>query len=232
MRAQLTFNDGDHAAMLLMLDTGHTLAVCASAVFLGRTAATVGSALYAVAALAGLPVYTGWRRGVHKPTIGYVVGFSACAWLVGSGKNKPLSVFVRCCVGQFATLLIGSTWLIFPGYAETLPAAWTLGVRPYLGGALVKSFLVASAVALFSWRRARSPASQVAWARHREQRFRDIEAGDQNIGGPPWYAHPLSRRCAGLAPPVSCDNADWDRIGSWNCKYVNLRPGGRGQRHR
>ena len=110
--------------------TGHTLAVCASAVFLGRTAATVGSALYAVAALAGLPVYTGWRRGVHKPTIGYVVGFSACAWLVGSGKNKPLAVFVRCCVGQFATLLIGSTWLIFPGYAETLPAAWTLGVRP------------------------------------------------------------------------------------------------------
>ena len=130
--------------------TGHTLAVCASAVFLGRTAATVGSALYAVAALAGLPVYTGWRRGVHKPTIGYVVGFSACAWLVGSGKNKPLAVFVRCCVGQFATLLIGSTWLIFPGYAETLPAAWTLGVRPYLGGALVKSFLVASAVALGS----------------------------------------------------------------------------------
>ena len=106
--------------------------------------------LYAVAALAGLPVYTGWRRGVHKPTIGYVVGFSACAWLVGSGKNKPLAVFVRCCVGQFATLLIGSTWLIFPGYAETLPAAWTLGVRPYLGGALVKSFLVASAVALGS----------------------------------------------------------------------------------
>ena len=117
--------------------TGHTLAVCASAVFLGRTAATVGSALYAVAALAGLPVYTGWRRGVHKPTIGYVVGFSACAWLVGSGKNKPLAVFVRCCAGQFATLLIGSTWLIFPGYAETLPAAWTLGVRPYLGLSLI-----------------------------------------------------------------------------------------------
>ena len=109
--------------------TGHTLAVCASAVFLGRTAAPVGSALYAVAALAGLPVYTGWRRGVRKPTIGYVVGFSACAWLVGSGQNKPLAVFVRCCAGQFATLLIGSTWLIFPGYAETLPAAWTLGVQ-------------------------------------------------------------------------------------------------------
>ena len=36
------------------------------------------------------------------------------------------------------------------GYAETLPAAWTLGVRPYLGGALVKSFLVATAVALGS----------------------------------------------------------------------------------
>ena len=34
--------------------------------------------------------------------------------------------------------------------AETLPAAWTLGVRPYLGGALVKAFLVASAVALGS----------------------------------------------------------------------------------
>ena len=48
-------------------------------------------------------------------------------------------------IGQSATLLIGSTWLIFPGYAETLPAAWTLGVRPYLGGhALVKSFLVAA----------------------------------------------------------------------------------------
>ena len=109
-----------------------------------------GLRVVAVAALAGLPVYTGWRRGVHKPTIGYVVGFSACAWLVGSGRNKPLAVFVRCCVGQFATLLIGSTWLIFPGYAETLPAAWTLGVRPYLGGALVKAFLVASAVALGS----------------------------------------------------------------------------------
>ena len=126
--------------------TGHTLAVCASAVFLGRTAATVGAALYAVAALAGLPVYRGYR-GVHKPTIGYVVGFSACAWLAGSGKAKPLAVFLRCCVGQFATLLIGSVWLIFPGYAETLPEAWALGVRPYLRGALVKALLVSLAAA-------------------------------------------------------------------------------------
>ncbi|MCA1243394.1 PAS domain-containing sensor histidine kinase [Stappia stellulata] len=30
VRAQLTFDDGDHAAMLLMLDTGHTLAVIAA----------------------------------------------------------------------------------------------------------------------------------------------------------------------------------------------------------
>ena len=128
----------------------------ASKAFLGRTAATVGAALYAVAALAGLPVYRGYR-GVHKPTIGYVVGFSACAWLAGSGKAKPLAVFLRCCVGQFATLLIGSVWLIFPGYAETLPEAWTLGVRPYLRGALVKALAtgerrLAAVAPLLFWR--------------------------------------------------------------------------------
>ena len=123
--------------------TGHTLAVCASAVFLGRTAAA--GRLGAIccggargpAGLHGLAA--GRAQTYHRLRRG---GFSACAWLVGRRRNKPLAVFVRCCAGQFATLLIGSVWLIFPGYAETLPAAWALGVRPYLGGALVKSTLV------------------------------------------------------------------------------------------
>ncbi|MDA8372757.1 MAG: biotin transporter BioY, partial [Actinomycetota bacterium] len=66
--------------------TGQTLAVLLGASVLGTSRALMGSGLYLVAGLIGVPWFAGGSGGVSvasSPTFGYIVGFIAASALVG-----------------------------------------------------------------------------------------------------------------------------------------------------
>lgn len=129
--------------------TGQTFAVCLSTWMLGRDASTKGAVLYVLAVLLGLPVLSGWTRGPHKMSFGYVLGFVACAWLSAPAAaiddSAALVVFFGCVVGQTAAVLTGAAWTAAVGLDPGV--AFSSGILPFLPGLLVKAVLVTFLVA-------------------------------------------------------------------------------------
>lgn len=133
--------------------TGQTLAVLLGASVLGTSRALMGSGLYLVAGLIGVPWFAGGSGGVSvasSPTFGYIVGFIAASALVGymasrGMDKKVLSTAVEMVAGNVVIYAFGVAWLAFSLHVS-LASAVALGMVPFLLGDLAK--LVMAAVLL------------------------------------------------------------------------------------
>ena len=139
----------------LTLQTFSVLLVGAA---LGSTRGLVSMALYVLAGLAGVPWFQGWTNGV-TPTIGYVVGFIAAAWLVGllaerRGDRTPLRAAGLMVVGNLVIYLFGVTGLLLMTPFD-LPTAIAKGVAPFLLGDAIK-IVAAAALLPAAWKLAGS----------------------------------------------------------------------------
>jgi biotin transport system substrate-specific component len=134
--------------------TLQTLSVLLVGAALGSTRGLASMGLYLVAGLAGVPWFQGWSTGV-TPTIGYVVGFVAAAWLVGllaerRGDRTPLRAAGLMVLGNVVIYLFGVAGLLLttPYDAATAIAK---GVVPFLLGDAIK-IVAAAALLPAAWK--------------------------------------------------------------------------------
>ncbi|WP_322518191.1 biotin transporter BioY [Rhodopseudomonas palustris] len=107
-------------------------------------------AYLAVGAL-GLPVFAGPIGGLAPltgPTAGYLAGFVVAAFVVGwfaeRGWDRSVPrLFVAMALGHLAILMLGFGWLAY-GLHLGAAKAWSVGVVPFLAGALLKNALGAA----------------------------------------------------------------------------------------
>lgn len=123
--------------------TLQVLFVLLSALVLGRSAA-LSQALYLALGAAGLPLFTGAAGGsahLLGPTGGYLLGFVAAAWVVGSITRKYRNA------ADMVLALIAGVAIIYAAGAVQLglllhlgPAeAIQLGIMPFIGADLLKA---------------------------------------------------------------------------------------------
>lgn len=141
--------------------TLQTLAIAILAASLGARLAVATVGLYLLEGAVGLPVFTNTPPDVagltyfFGPTGGYLIGFVVSAFIIGTladrGWDRSLpKMFVAMMLGDAAVFVLGAGWLalgatmasgaIGVGFAKAL----SVGVYPFLIGALVKEALAAS----------------------------------------------------------------------------------------
>jgi biotin transport system substrate-specific component len=131
--------------------TLQTLAVAATAAALGLRTGAAASILYVAAGLVGLPVYADASSGWHvlsSATGGYLIGFIACALVVGwcgdRGWTSSFSSTVGAMLlGETVIYLCGLLWL---RHSLHTPLAKTLeyGLYPFVVGDLLKVYAAAA----------------------------------------------------------------------------------------
>jgi len=138
--------------------TGQTLGVLLLGAAYGSRLGTLTSGAYLLLGAAGLPLFTGAQGGAAYllgPTGGYLVGFVAAAWLLGTlaerGWDRSLgstalamlmaSLVVYACGLAWLHVALGGTWL------HTVQ----VGLVPFLLGDLIK-LGVATALLPAAWR--------------------------------------------------------------------------------
>jgi biotin transport system substrate-specific component len=131
--------------------TGQTFAVLLVGAALGSKRGAASLALYTTMGALGLPFFAGGASGLaymSGPTLGYLVGFLAAAYVVGLLAERGLERSVRTSLVPFlaGTLVIyifGAGWLaILFGLEQAL----ALGVLPFLIGDALKMGLAALAL--------------------------------------------------------------------------------------
>jgi biotin transport system substrate-specific component len=134
--------------------TLQTLSVLLVGAALGSTRGLASMGLYLVAGLAGVPWFQGWSTGV-TPTIGYVVGFVAAAWLVGllaerRGDRTPLRAAGLMVLGNVVIYLFGVVGLLLTTPYDAATAI-VKGVVPFLLGDAIK-IVAAAALLPAAWK--------------------------------------------------------------------------------
>jgi biotin transport system substrate-specific component len=130
--------------------TGQTFAVAATAAALGLRTGAASSILYVAAGLVGLPVYadasSGWHA-VSGATGGYLIGFIACALIVGWCGDRGWTSSFSSTVGA---MLLGETVIYICGllwlrHSLHTPLEKTLeyGLYPFVVGDLIKVYAAA-----------------------------------------------------------------------------------------
>jgi biotin transport system substrate-specific component len=132
---------------------------------LGPKYGTLSLAAYILMGAVGAPVFSGFSGGVQKlagPTGGYIVGYVACAFVVGALSRRRGFGFFRLALSMLAGLLVcyalGTAWFM----AFTGNGLWvSLGycVFPFLPGDAVKIVLAALAAG-----RLRAPLAASGWS--------------------------------------------------------------------
>lgn len=134
--------------------TTQVLTVLLSGLFLGSKWALASQALYVTMGLMGLPVFSGFKNAaafLSGPTVGYVLGFLAAAYVTGyiyenvsknSGNSlkSTFTCFISCAAGVILIHLFGFIYLF--SYLFRINAAqpassilvmtWNLGTRPFI----------------------------------------------------------------------------------------------------
>lgn len=131
--------------------TGQTFAVLLLAALLGSRLSLAAQFLYLLEGVVGLPVFSGGTTwGIARllgPTGGYLVGFLAVSWVVGTLADRGwgrgfLSAVAMMLLGQISLFLIAIPWL-----KAVLGVDWsqalTLGLLPFLPGDAFKLLLAA-----------------------------------------------------------------------------------------
>lgn len=128
--------------------TGQTLGVMLIAMALGRVRGTAVVTAYLLEGAAGLPVFASGTGGVailFGPTGGYLLGFVASAWVVGSLADRgwDRNLLKSTLAMTFGTALIivsGLAWL--SRFVET-DILLSVGFTPFVSGAVVKIMVAA-----------------------------------------------------------------------------------------
>ncbi len=128
--------------------TGQTFAVLLVAAALGSKRGAASLSLYTLMGALGLPFFAGGASGLaymSGPTLGYLIGFLAAAYVVGLLAERGLERSVRTSLVPFlaGTLVIyafGAGWLAVSFGVEK---ALALGVLPFLVGDAIKLVLAA-----------------------------------------------------------------------------------------
>ena len=136
--------------------TGQTFAVLLVGAALGSKRGATSLVLYTLMGTLGLPFFTGSASGLaylSGPTLGYLVGFIAAAYVVGLLAERGLERSVRTSlvpflVGTLVIYLFGAGWLAILFGVERVLA---LGVLPFLIGDAIKLILAALALPA-AWR--------------------------------------------------------------------------------
>jgi biotin transport system substrate-specific component len=131
--------------------TGQTFAVLLVGAALGAKRGATSLVLYTLMGAFGLPFFAGGASGLaylSGPTLGYLVGFVAAAYVVGALAERGLERNVRTSLVPFAigTLVIyifGAGWLAILFGVEQ---AVTLGILPFVVGDVIKMVLAALAL--------------------------------------------------------------------------------------
>ncbi len=137
--------------------TGQTLAVLIAAMVLGRWGA-LSQAIYIAIGLAGVPWFAGAGGGpavLGGPTFGYLLGFVAAAYAVGTvlerheGMRRLVPLLVIMAAANFIIILgLGAFYLYawlgaVRGEAPGLYELLSMGVIPFVPGAAAKTVLAA-----------------------------------------------------------------------------------------
>jgi biotin transport system substrate-specific component len=127
--------------------TGQTLAVlCVGAAF-GPVRALSSMILYLAAGVAGLPWFADGASGWGGPAFGYILGFIVAALVVGAlaargADRTPIKAVPAMLLGTLIIYAVGVPWLM-DSLGVSLSKAIELGVRPFVGGDLIKVALAA-----------------------------------------------------------------------------------------
>jgi biotin transport system substrate-specific component len=123
--------------------TLQTLFVFLSGAILGKRLGAISQAVYLGMGALGFPIFTAGGFGalyLLGPTGGYILGFIASSWLIGSmtrGKNAVVSIITAFVSGAVIVFTFGAGWLIF-GLGLDAKEAFFLGVSPFLPGCILK----------------------------------------------------------------------------------------------
>jgi biotin transport system substrate-specific component len=127
--------------------TGQTLAVLLAGAVLGAKAGAGSQLIYWAMGAAGLPFYSdatgGWEAATGA-TAGYLFGFIAAAWLIGTlaerGKDRSIdSALPAFLAGNTVIYVFGVTWLLISVPSiTTMTQALTVGLLPFVVGDAVK----------------------------------------------------------------------------------------------
>lgn len=131
--------------------TLQTLAVLLIAILGGKRLGVMSVSIYLTEVAMSLPVLSGFKGGIpylFGPTGGYLLGFIAASYFVGSIVEKRncssiLNILLLCLIGSGIILACGTFYLsCFIGF----PAAITMGTIPFLLGDLFKSIFATSVI--------------------------------------------------------------------------------------
>lgn len=126
--------------------TGQTLGVIIVALLLAPIDGTIAVALYVLAGVVGLPLFSGGSYGASVltgPSGGFLIGFILAAIFVGVWVKRGLgdrwfTILAAALLAHAIILLCGGIRLAM---LFDVRYAWLRGVEPFLAGALVKSAL-------------------------------------------------------------------------------------------
>lgn len=140
--------------------TGQTFAVLLAGAALGAKAGAGSQLIYWAMGAAGLPFYSnatgGWEVATGA-TAGYLFGFIAAAWVIGTlaerGQDRTVdSALPAFLAGNTIIYVFGVTWLLISVPSiTTMPQALTAGLLPFVIGDAVK-ILAASLLLPAAWK--------------------------------------------------------------------------------
>jgi biotin transport system substrate-specific component len=130
--------------------TGQTFAVLLVGAALGSKRGAASLGLYTLEGALGLPFFAAGKSGLSGPTIGYLFGFIAAAYIIGllaeRGMDRTFRTsLVPFLIGTVVIYLFGATWLAI-SLKMTPQDAFAAGVLPFLIGDAIK--LILAGVAL------------------------------------------------------------------------------------
>lgn len=122
--------------------TGQTFAVLLIGAALGAKRGAASLGLYTALGALGLPVFAAAKSGLSGPTLGYLLGFIAAAYLIGWLCERGLERSLRTSIipfmlGTLVIYLFGAGWLaVF--LRLSVNEAVAMGVTPFLIGDALK----------------------------------------------------------------------------------------------
>lgn len=135
--------------------TGQTLAVLCVGAALGPVRGGASMGLYLLAGVAGIPWFADGQSGWGGPSFGYILGFIVSAIVVGAlaergADRTPIKAVPAMLAGTLIIYAVGVPWLA-ASLDISLSKAIDLGVRPFVGGDIIK-LLLAAGLLPAAWR--------------------------------------------------------------------------------
>ena len=131
--------------------TGQTFGVLFLGATLGSRLGALSILMYLIEGVSGLPVFAGGQVGflyMFGPTGGYLIGFIAAAYFVGYLTERDWTSKLSTCL---LTMIIGTAIIFLFGIFRLsitagIGQALTIGLLPYLAGAVIKIVLATGVV--------------------------------------------------------------------------------------